>query len=168
MFWWPGIKKEIEKFVYACMTWQKSKIECQKSLDLVQPLSIPKRKQENISMDFVSGLPRTVKNCDTTWVIMDRLTKFAHFILMRLDYPLERLVKLYIKRIVSLHSIPSSIISDKDSRLTSRFSESLQMALGTKLHMSYPYHPQTDGQTNRTIQLLEDLLRVCVLEQEGA
>lgn len=76
-------------------------------------------------MNFLSGLLRTVNNYDTTWVVVDRLTKSAHFILMRLDYPLERLVKLYIKRIVSLHDIPFSIVFDRDLRFTSRFSESL-------------------------------------------
>lgn len=119
-------------------------------------------------MDFVSGLPRTVKNCDTIWVIVDRFRNSAHFILMRLDYPLERLAKLYIKRILNFHGIPSSIVSDRNLRFTLRFLESLQMALGTKLHMSSTYHPHTNGQTERTIQSLEDLLRACVLEQGSA
>jgi len=95
------------------------------------------------------------------------MTKCAHFIPMRMDYSMERLAKLYIERIVCLHGIPSSIVSDRDPRLTSRFWEGLQSALGTKLRLSSAYHPQTDGQTERTIQSLEDLLRSCVLEQGG-
>ena len=109
-----------------------------------------------------------MNNCNTTWVIVDRLTKSAHFISMRLDYLLERLVMLYIERIVSSHEILSSIVSGRDLRFTSRFWESLQMDLGTKLHLSSSYHPQTDGQAERTIQSPEELLRACVLEQGGA
>lgn len=130
MFWWPGMNKEIEKFMYACLTCKKSKIKYKKSLGLMRPVSIPEWKWDNISTDFVSRLSMTVKNYDTIWVIMDRLTKSAHFIPMRLDYPLERLAKLYIKRIVSLHDISSNIISDRDLRFMSRFLESLHMALG--------------------------------------
>ncbi|XP_050908927.1 uncharacterized protein LOC127122669 [Lathyrus oleraceus] len=93
------------------------------------------------------------------------LTKSAHFIPMKINYSLQKLAELYIDEIVKLHGIPSSIVSDRDPRFTSRFWESLQTALGTKLRLSSAYHPQTDGQTERTIQSLEDLLRACVLEQ---
>lgn len=91
MFWWPGMKKEIAKFVYVCLTCRKSRIEYQKSLRLMQPLSIFDWKWDNISMAFVSRLPKIVNNGDTIWVIMDRLMKYARFIPMRLDYPLKRL-----------------------------------------------------------------------------
>src|SRR3954470_17013178 len=113
-------------------------------------------------MDFVSGLPRTVKNCEAIWVIMDKLTKSAHFIPMRMDYPMEKLTQLYIEKIVSLHGITLSIVTDRDSRFTSKFWEGLQKTLGTKLRLSPTYHPQSDGQTERTIESLEDLLRACV------
>ena len=168
LFWWPGMKREIASFVYSCLTCQKSKIEHQKPSGLMQPLAIPEWKWDSISMDFVSGLPRTIKNFEAIWVIVDRLTKSAHFIPIRMDYPLERLAELYIEKIVSLHGIPSSIVSDRDPRFTSKFWEGLQRALGTKLRLSSAYHPQTDGQTERTIQSLEDLLRACVLEKGGA
>ena len=144
-----------------------SKIEHQKPSGLMQPLAIPEWKWDSISMDFVSGLPRTNKNFEAIWVIVDRLTKSAHFIPIRMDYPLERLAELYIEKIVRLHGIPSSIVSDRDPRFTSKFWEGLQRALGTKLRLSSAYHPQTDGQTERTIQSLEDLLRACVLEKGG-
>ncbi|XP_050916036.1 uncharacterized protein LOC127131141 [Lathyrus oleraceus] len=98
-------------------------------------------------------------------IVKFMLTKSAHFIPMRLDYSSERLDKLYINKIVNLHGIPSRIVSDKVLKFTSRFLESLQMALGMKLHMNSAYHPQIDGQTRMTIQLLEDLLRACVLDQ---
>jgi hypothetical protein len=116
-------------------------------------------------MDFVVGLPRTPRGLNAIWVIMDRLTKSAHFIPINMKFSMEKLTTLYINEIVRLHGVPSSIVSDRDPRFTSRFWESLNKALGTKLRMSSAYHPQTDGQTERTIQSLEDLLRACVLEQ---
>lgn len=119
-------------------------------------------------MDFVFGLPRIAMGCDTIWVIVDRLTKSAHLLLMRLNCTLKKLVEMYIKKIVSLHCIPSSIVSDRDPKFTSRFWESLRKALGTNLRLSSAYHPQTNGKTDMTIQSLEDLLRICVLVKEGA
>ena len=168
LFWWAGMKRDVAKFVYACLTCQKSKIEHQKPAGMMQPLKIPEWKWDSISMDFVTGLPRTVKGNDSIWVIVDRLTKSAHFLPMKINHSLEKLAELYIEEIVRLHGIPSSIVSDRDPRFTSRFWESLQKALGTKLRLSSAYHPQTDGQTERTIQSLEDLLRACVLEQSGS
>ncbi|GJT97033.1 putative reverse transcriptase domain-containing protein [Tanacetum coccineum] len=100
---------------------------------------------EGIAMDFVTKLPRTSSGHDTIWVIMDRLTKFAHFLPMREDYKMERLARLYLNEIVARHGVPISIISNRDSRFTSRFWQSMQEALGTRLDMSTAYHPQTDG-----------------------
>ena len=115
-------------------------------------------------MDFVVGLPRTPRGLDSIWVIVDRLTKSAHFIPINIRFSLEKLTTLYISEVVRLHGVPSSIVSDRDPRFTSRFWESLNRALGTKLRLSSTYHPQTDGQTEWTIQSFEDLLRACVLE----
>ena len=145
------MKKENVEFVHYCLTCRKSKIEHQKSSSLLQPLSIPKWKCDSISMDFVSGLPRTPSNFEAIWVIVEGLTKTAYFIPMRMDYPMEKLAKLYIEKIVSLHGIPSSIVSDRDPIFTSRFWEGLQNALGMKLRLSSSYYPRTDGQTERMI-----------------
>ncbi|RZC29489.1 Transposon Ty3-G Gag-Pol polyprotein [Glycine soja] len=114
------------------------------------------------------GLPRTPRGLDSIWVIVDRLTKSAHFIPINIRFSLEKLTTLYISEVVRLHGVPSSIVSDRDPRFTSRFWESLNRALGIKLRLSSAYHPQTDGQTEQTIQSLEDLLRACVLEQNGS
>ncbi|MCI28761.1 retrotransposon protein, partial [Trifolium medium] len=116
-------------------------------------------------MDFVGGLPRTTRGNEVIWVIVDRLTKSAHFIAIKTGMLVPKLAEIYVEQIVRLHGIPSSIVSDRDPRFTSRFWESLQEALGTKLRLSSAYHPQTDGQLEQTIQSLEDLLRACVLEQ---
>ncbi|GJS50547.1 putative reverse transcriptase domain-containing protein [Tanacetum coccineum] len=115
-------------------------------------------------MDFVTKLPKTATDQDTIWVIVDRLTKSAHFLLIREDDSMEKLTRQYLKEVVSRHGVPVSIISDRDSRFTSHFWQSLQKALGTRLDMSTDYHPQTDGQSERTIQTLEDMLRACILD----
>ena len=115
-------------------------------------------------MDFVTKLPRTSSGQDMIWVIVDRLTKSAHFLPMRENDKMERFAQMYLKEVVSRHGVPISIISDRDSRFTSNFWQSLQKALGTRLDMSTAYHPQTDGQSERTIQTLEDMLRACTVD----
>ncbi|GKD88535.1 putative reverse transcriptase domain-containing protein [Tanacetum coccineum] len=115
-------------------------------------------------MDFVSGLPRMPSGYDSIWVIVDRLTKSAHFLLMKKTDSIEKLAQLYLKEIVCKHGVPTSIISDRDSLFTSRFWKSLQEAMGTQLDISTAYHPETDGQSERTIQTLEDMLRACVID----
>ncbi|GJW49973.1 putative reverse transcriptase domain-containing protein [Tanacetum coccineum] len=145
-YWWSGMKKDIAVY---------------------QP-EIPEWKWEGIAMDFVTKLPRTSSRHDTIWVIVDRLTKSAYFLPMREDYKMDRLARLYLNEIVARHGVPISIISDRDSRFTSRFWQSMQEALGTRLDMSTAYHPQTDGQSERTIQTLEDMLRACVLDFGGS
>ncbi|GJZ81032.1 putative reverse transcriptase domain-containing protein [Tanacetum coccineum] len=115
-------------------------------------------------MDFITKLPRTPSGYDSIWVIVDRLTKSAHFIPMNEKYKMEKLTRLYLKEIVCRHGVPVSIISDRDPRFASRFWRSLQKSLGTNLDMSTAYHPETDGQSERTIQTLEDMLRACVID----
>ncbi|GAU45290.1 hypothetical protein TSUD_327480 [Trifolium subterraneum] len=165
LFWWPRMHKEIAEYVYACLVCQKSKIEHQKPSGLLQPLFIPEWKWDSIAMDFVGGLPKTAKGNGVIWVVVDRLTKSAHFIAIKIGTLVPKLAEIYVEQIIRLHGIPSSIVSDRDPKFTYRFWESLQEALGTKLKLSSAYHPQTDGQSERTIQSLEDLLRACVLEQ---
>ncbi|GJV81520.1 hypothetical protein Tco_1517390 [Tanacetum coccineum] len=123
---------------------------------------------EGIAIDFVTKLPRTSSGHDVSWVIVGRLTKSAHFLPMREDYKMKRLARLYLNEIVARHGMPISIIVDRDSRFTLRFWQSMQEALGTRLDMSTTYHPQTDGQSERTIQTLEDMLRACVLDFGGS
>ncbi|GJW33626.1 putative reverse transcriptase domain-containing protein [Tanacetum coccineum] len=137
---------------------------CQKPSGLLVQPEIPMWKWERITMDFVTKLPKTSTGHDAIWVIVDRLTKSSHFIPIRATDSMETLTRLYIKEIVSRHGVPISIISDRDSHFTSRFWQSLQNALGTQLDMSTAYHPETDGQSERTIQTLEDMLRACVID----
>ena len=102
------------------------------------------------------------------WVIVDRLTKSAHFLPIRVDYSLDKLAQIYVNEVIRLHGAPISIVSDRDPRFTSRFWPSLQRAMGTKLKFSTSFHPQTDGQSERIIQILEDMLRACVMEFKGS
>ena len=118
-------------------------------------------------MDFVSGLPRTRAGNDTIWVIVDRLTKCAHFVPIKKTFSLDKLSQIYIKEIIRLHGTPVSIVSDRDPRFISKFWKSLHATLGTKLSFSSAHHPQIDGQSERTIQTLEDMLRACSLEWKG-
>nr|GEY44815.1 putative reverse transcriptase domain-containing protein [Tanacetum cinerariifolium] len=141
LYWWPNMKAEIATYV-----------------------KIPQWKWENITMDFVTKLPKTATGQDTIWVIVDRLTKSAHFLPMREDDTLEKLTRQYLKEVVSRHGVPVLIISDRNGRFTSHFWKSLNKALGTRLDISTAYHPQTDGQSERTIQTLEDMLRASVLD----
>ena len=118
-------------------------------------------------MDFVTHLPRTPQGQDAVWVIVDRLMKSAHFLAVRITFTLERFYRLYIREIVRLHGVPVSIMSDRDPRFTTHFWKSFQKAMGTRLTMSIAFHQQTDGQSERTIQVLEDMLGACVLDHKG-
>ncbi|XP_050231288.1 uncharacterized protein LOC126680248, partial [Mercurialis annua] len=140
----------------------------QRPFGYLQPLPIPEWKWERIAMDFVVGLPRTRQGYDSIWVIVDRMTKSAHFLPIKVSYTSSRLAQLYIDRIVSLHGVPVSIVSDRGSVFTSRFWKALQESLGSRLDFSTAFHPQTDGQSERTIQTLEDMLRMCVLDFQGS
>ena len=119
-------------------------------------------------MDFVTGLPRTATGKDAIWVIVDQLTRSAHFLAIRVDFSLERLARLYINEIVRLHGAPASIVSNRDRRFVSQSWESVHKAMGTNLKFSTAFHPQTDGLSKRTIQTLEDMLRACVIDFKGS
>ncbi|GJW63485.1 putative reverse transcriptase domain-containing protein [Tanacetum coccineum] len=168
LFKWPWMKKDIALYVRKYLTCSKVKAEHQRPSGLLQQLEIPKWKWERIAMDFVIKLPRTSSGHDSIWVIVDRLTKSGHFLPIREDYKMDRLARLYLNEIGARHGVPISIISDRDGRFTSRFWQSMQEALGTQLDMSTAYHPQTDGQSEHTIQTLEDMLRACVLDFGGS
>jgi transposase InsO family protein len=115
-------------------------------------------------MDFIVGLPRTAKGFDSIWVIIDRLKKIAHFLPVKIDHPVVVYAQLYIARILSLHEVPKMIVSDWGPQFVSKFWSELHKSWGTKLLHSSAYHPQTSGQTKRVNQILEDMLRACVLE----
>nr|GEU62115.1 putative reverse transcriptase domain-containing protein [Tanacetum cinerariifolium] len=164
---WPNMKANIATYVSKCLTCSKVKAVHQKPSGLLVQLEIPKWKWEKITMDFITKLPKTTNRYDTIWMIVDRLTKSAHFLPTRENDPMEKLMKLYISEVVTRHGVPVSIISDRDGRFTSLFWQALHKDLGTRLDMSMAYHPETDGQSERTIQTLEDMLRACATPFEA-
>jgi transposase InsO family protein len=129
---------------------------------------VPEWKWDEIAMDFIVALPRTQSRYDSIWVIVDRLTKVAHFRPVKTTYSGLQLAELYMSRIVYLHGVPKKIVSDRGMPFTSRFWERLHEALDTHLCFSSAYHPQTDGQTERVNQILEDMLRACALQYRGS
>ncbi|GJV38748.1 putative reverse transcriptase domain-containing protein [Tanacetum coccineum] len=141
MYWWPGMKRDIATYVSKCLTCSKVMVEHQRPSGLLQQPEIPEWKWDNITMNFITKLPRSKSGHDTIWVVVDRLTKSAYFLETRKDYSMEKLARLYIDEI---------------------------KALGTRLDISTAYHPQTDGQSERTIQILEDMLRACVINFGGS
>ena len=162
------MKRDVSEFVIKCLVCQRVQAEHQIPSGLLQLIRIPEWKWDQITMDFVVGLPLTRRKHDSVWVVVDRFIRSAHFLPVRTDYSLDKLIELYIKEIVWLHGIPISIILDRDPRFTSRFWEKLQEALGTRLNFSTAFHPQTDGQSEIVIQILEDMLRSYVIDYEGS
>ncbi|GJT37622.1 putative reverse transcriptase domain-containing protein [Tanacetum coccineum] len=159
LYWWPNMKANITTYVSKCLTCARVKAEHQRPSGLLVQTKIPQWKWDNIIMDFVTKLPKSSQGHDTIWVIVDRLTKSTIFIPIRENDPMEKLARMYLKEVVTRHGIPVLIICDRDPRFSSNFWKSLQKALGTSLDMSTTYHPETDGQSERTIQTLEDMLR---------
>ncbi|KAJ0619192.1 putative nucleotidyltransferase, Ribonuclease H [Helianthus annuus] len=167
-YWWPGMKRDIALYVGSCLTCARVKAEHQRPSGLLEQPPIPVWKWESIAMDFITKLPTTPSGHDSIWVIVDRLTKSAHFLPIREDYKVAKLAQIYTDEIIKNHGTPRDIISDRDARFTSRLWETFQAALGTTLNLSTAFHPQTDGQTERTIRTIEDMLRACVIDFGGS
>ncbi|GKE77848.1 putative reverse transcriptase domain-containing protein, partial [Tanacetum coccineum] len=157
-------RANIATYVSKCLTCSKVNEEHQRPSGLLVQPDIPQWKWDNITMDFVTKLPKSSQGYATIWVIVDRLTKSEIFVPMRETNPMDKLARMYLKEVVTRHGIPLSIICDRDPRLALNFWRSLQNALGTSLDMSTAYHPQIEGQSERTIQTLEDMLRACAIE----
>jgi hypothetical protein len=139
------MKKYIQKFVRECQVCQRNKGEIVKALGLLQPLHIPNQIWEEISMDFITGLPKS-EGKDAIFVVMDRLTKYAHFCGIQSTYTTSQVVEVFMKEIHRLHGFPKVIVSDRDPKFTRNFWKELWKIRGTTLAMSSTYHPQIDGQ----------------------
>jgi len=167
-FWWTKMKKEISGYVARCDTCCRVKAIHLKPAGLLQPLSVLGWKWDEMSMDFIVGLPPTQKGYNSIWVIVDRLTKSTQFILVGSNYRPSEYAELYFSQIVKWHGVHRAIILDRGPQFTARFWEHLCSLLGTKLVHSSAYHPQTSGQIERVNQILEDMLRACVISSKGA
>nr|GFA68471.1 putative reverse transcriptase domain-containing protein [Tanacetum cinerariifolium] len=164
LYWWPHMRADIATYVSKCLTCAKVKAEHQKPSGLLVQPKIHEWKWDKITMYFVTNLPKLSQGYDTIWVIVDQLTKSVIFTPIRETDPMDKLARIYLKEVVTRHGIPISITSDRDQRFASNFWRSLQNALGTRLHMSTAYHPETDGQSERTIQTLEEMSRACAIK----
>ena len=162
------MKKDMADNVNKCLTCQKVKAEHRHSAGKLQPIELPEWKWDQITRDFVVGLPRMVEGYDAIWIVIDQLTKSAHLIPIKVTFSVERLAEVYVANIIHLHEVPLSIISDRDARFTSQFWRCVQKAMGTRLKFSTAFHPQMNGQSERTIQTLEDMLRGCVMDFGGS
>nr|AAV31171.1 Putative polyprotein, identical [Solanum tuberosum] len=163
VYWWNGMKKGIAEFVAKCPNCQQVKVEHQRLGGLAQRIELLELKWEMINMDFITGLPRSRRQHDSIWVIVDRMTKSAHFLPVKTTNSAEDYAKLYIQEVVRLHGVPISIISNRGAQFWKFF----QKGLGLNVNLSTAFHPQTDGQAERTIQTLEDMLRACVIDFKG-
>lgn len=145
-FYWPGMHKDVKTFVNACHICQHNKYNTHAPYGLLQPLPLPQQVWDDISMDFITHLPCS-NNKTAIWVIVDRLTKFSHFIALPTSFTAASLAPTFISEIYKLHGAPKTIVSDRDRIFVSQFWRSLFKHLGTTLHFSSSYHPQSDGQT---------------------
>ncbi|KAJ4802427.1 polyprotein [Rhynchospora pubera] len=160
-FYWSGMKREICSFVRECDICQRNKNEHVPYPGLLQPLPIPEKVWDCITMDFIEGLPIS-EGKNVIFVVVDRLTKYAHFMALSHPYSAQGVAKIFMENICKLHGVPSSIVSDRDPVFTSQFWKGIFKQLGTTLHYSTAYHPQTDGQSERVNQYLETYLRCMV------
>ncbi|CAI7850789.1 unnamed protein product, partial [Closterium sp. NIES-54] len=157
--YWPDMLTDVQRYVTTCPTCQAIKSSRQRPAGLLQPLEPPERTWQQVTMDFVTGLPAGASGNDSVLVVVDRLTKMAHFAPCRTTITTERTAKLFISTVVRLHGLPSAIISDRDPKFTSKLWQETWAQYGARLHFSSSYHPQTDGQTEITNQTMEQLIR---------
>jgi hypothetical protein len=155
--------REIAKYMSECDTCRRVKADHLRPAENLQHLCVPEWKWKNICMDFIVGLPHTLRGYNSILAIMNRLTKSAHFIPVSTKYRIRQYVEFYMSHIVRYHSILKIIISDRGSIVVARFWEQLHKCLGIHLIRSSAYHPQTDDQTEWVNQIIEDMLRACIL-----
>ena len=161
-WYWPNMKDTVVDYVRSCPQCQQNKSSNQKPIGLLQPLPIPERRWQQVTLDLITQLPKSKMGNDAIVVFVDKLSKMVHYAATTTKADAPELARLFIENVVKLHGVPESIISDRDSRFTSNFWKSLWDQLGTKLHMSTAFHPQSDGQTERANRTLEEGLRAYV------
>jgi hypothetical protein len=162
LFYWPNMKSETTEYLSKCLNCQQVKVEHQHPVGLLHPLPIPKWKWEIISLDFIIGFPKTQNKNDLIMVVIDKLIKFANFIPMKSTYKAINIAKFFMKEIFRLHGISKMVIFDRDVKFTSKLWKELFVGLDTNINFSASYHPQTDGKTEQSNQIVEDMLRMYV------
>jgi len=158
-FYWGSMLQDVKKYIQSCHSCQQNKSSNQKPGGLLQPLLIPERKWQVVTMDFIMSLPETDRGHTAILVVVDKLTKMVHLIPTTVHVTGEETARLYMDHVWKHHGVPESIVSDRDPRFTGKFMTEFLKLLGTKQRLSTAFHPQTDGQTERTNRTLEDMLR---------
>jgi hypothetical protein len=158
-------KNEVVDFIARCLECQKVKAEHIHPIGLLQPLPIPEWKWEVVTMDFITKLPRNIKQHGSIMVVVDKLMKAAHFIIVKSAHKTTDIAEIYMREIAKLHGVPKTIVSDRDSKFTSNFWKGLFKGFGTSLNFSTTYHPEPDGQTKRVNWVIEDMLRMYVMDK---
>jgi len=166
-FYWPKVDEQITEYVCSCDICQHNKVIPHKKYGLLEPIDVPMRPWTSTSMDFIVGLPKS-EGYTKIWVIVDRFSKMAHFIPRKIEEHMKELALIFLKEIWGLHGLPETIISDRDARFTSKFCMSLMQVLQVKRNVSSAFHPETDGQTERVNQILEQYLgSYCSYQQDN-
>jgi hypothetical protein len=164
-YYWPGMKKDIIEYIAKCLECKKVQAEHGHPVGLLQPLPIPKWKWEVVTMDFITKLPRTSKKHDAIMVVVEKITKASHFIPMKVTHKETNVFDIYMREVARLHGIPKTIMSNRDTKFTSKFWKGLFKGFGTNLNFIISYHPESDGKTKRVNQVIEDMLRMYVMEK---
>ena len=158
-FWWPRMNRAVERYIASCEQCQRNKGSNQKPAGLLQPLELPTKNWQQVSMDLIVQLPRTKTGNDAIVVFVHRLSKMVHYQTVKTNITAPELAKVFFNTVFKLHGMPRTIVSDRDPKFTSLFWKALFKCMGTKLSMSTAFHPQTDGQTERSNRTLEQMLR---------
>lgn len=166
-FWWNGMDDSVRDYIGSCPSCQRNKASTQRPMGLLQPLPIPEKRWDSVSLDFTFGLPVTPDGYDGILVFVDRLSKMMHCAPCKSTITGAESAKLYLQTVFKYHGMCKELVSDRDPRFTGQFWQSLFRALGTKLNMSTARQPQTDGQTERMIRTLKEMLRSYVSEQKN-
>jgi hypothetical protein len=148
-FFWPGMKKDVVDYIARCMECQRVKVDHRHPTGLLQPLPIPEKKWEVITIDFITKLPRTKRQHDSIMVVVEKLTKAAHFVPVKTTHIIDNIADIFMREIARLHGIPRTIVSDRDTKFTSNFWKGLFKGFGTNLKSITTYHSHSDGQTQR-------------------
>jgi hypothetical protein len=163
-YFFPIMKKEVDDYISIYLEFQKVKLEHRNLVALLQPFPIVEWKWEVVTIDFITKLPRIVKQHDSIMVVVDKLTKVSHFIPMKLTHKATNIANIYMREIASLHGVPKKIVSDRDNKLTSNLWKELFKGFRINLNFSTTYHPKSDGQIERVNQVIDDMLRMYVMD----
>jgi hypothetical protein len=164
-YFWSGMKKDFTDYLAKCMECRKVKVEHMHPTELLQPLPIPEWKWEIVTIDFITKLPRTARQHDSIMVVVDKLTKAAHYIMIKVTHKAANVAEIYMRDIARMHGAPKAIVLDRDLKFPSNFCKGLFKGFGTNLNFSTAYHPKSDGQTERINWIIEDMLRMYVMDK---